>query len=811
MNLVGNFRFAVRSLRRVPGYAIAFVFTLGLGIGANTAIFSVINGVLLRPLPYPGADRIMYLEQAVTRAGIPNVMFSFPEVADYREQAKSFDEVVEFGDWTFNVLDRGEPHRATGGLVTANYFKVLGIRPQLGRTLVPEDEAEGSPPVAVLTHEYWLRAFGGDVAVVGQTLNLTVKQAAIVGVLPPGSHYASDQKQDFYVNYAANDHYMEAAMQDQRRHRMTDVFARLAPGATVESARAEVLAISTRLHEAYPEDYPESSGIEIVVTPWIEDLTSEARPTLLILLGISLFVLLIACANVANLTLTRLIRRERELAIRAALGAAGSRLRGQLLIENLILSTAGGLLGVILAVAGLDLLVAYTQRFTARIGEIGVDGSVLALTLTVAVGAAILFAWAPRLGFTRDLGASLSAAGGGRATGGLSRRRAQRVLVVCQLAFSFMLLVGAGLLVRTLVELNQVDPGFDLENVLSLQAPDFNQQSQEQRRQFGDSVVERVSTYPGVESAAMASAAPLGGSSPRFREFRVEGRTPGATTPLSVFRTVSVGYFETIGTTLLKGRSFTRADQPDTPGVVILSSSMAKYYFEQDDPIEGRISFDLGNGQWSPEYTVIGVVADTKSDGLDREPVHTFFQVSAQNFALSTFLVRSAGNAKPLTAEVVETIRALDPNRPVDTIQTLEELRSESIAPQRLNATLFGIFSLLALTIATVGVAGILLFSVSQRTQEFGIRAALGASRFQVVRTVLGEGVLLAAMGLGVGGMGSFFLSGLLSSFLFEVEPIDPATFAGSALVLVLVTIWASIVPARRAMKVDPMVALRIE
>ncbi len=329
MNLVGNFRFAVRSLRRVPGYAIAFVLTLGLGIGANTAIFSVIKGVLLRPLPYPGADRIMYLEQAVTRAGIPNVMFSFPEVADYREQAKSFDEVVEFGDWTFNVLDRGEPHRATGGLVTANHFKILGIRPRLGRTLVPEDEAEGSPPVAVL---------------------------------PPGSHYASDQKQDFYVNYAANDHYMGAAMQDQRRHRMTDVFARLAPGVTVESARAEVLAISTRLHEAYPEDYPESSGIEIIVTPWIEDLTSEARPTLLILLGISLFVLLIASANVANLTLPRLIRRERELAIRAALGAAGSRLRGQLLIENLSLSTAGGLLGVILAVAGRDLLVAYGGR-----------------------------------------------------------------------------------------------------------------------------------------------------------------------------------------------------------------------------------------------------------------------------------------------------------------------------------------------------------------------------------------------------------------------------------------------------------------
>ena len=800
--------YALRGLRRVPGYAAAFVLTLGLGIGANTAIFSVLNGVLLRPLPYPDADRIMYVEQAAVRSGMPSIMFSFPEVADYREQATTFDEFVEFGHWTFNVLDRGDPHRAIGGLVTPNYFKVLGIQPQLGRTLIPEDESPDAPPVAVLTHEYWLRVFGGDIAVVGQTLNLTVKQATIVGVLPPGSHYASDQPQDFYVNYAANDHYMGAAMQDERTHRMTDVFARLSPGATVDMARAEMSAISGRLRNAYPEAYPESRGIDIVVTPWIEDLTQEARPTLLILLGTAIFVLLIACANVANLTLTRLIRRERELAVRAALGAGGARLRGQLLVENLVLSTVGAVLGVVLAIAGLDLLVAYTARFTSRTGEIAVDGTVLALTLVVAVGTAILFAWAPRMPFTQDLGASLSASGGGRSTGGVSRRRTQRALVVCQLAFAFMLLVGAGLLIRTLVQLNQVDPGFDLANVLLLEAPDFTQQTPIQRQQFGNSVVERVEGYPGVVSAAMASAAPLRGSNPINREFRVEGRTLDGVMPQSVSRTVSPGYFSTAGTALVRGREFGRDDQPDSVAVTILSEAMARFYFEDEDPIGRRIAGwqSEGEANW---MTIVGVVEDTKADGLDQDAIHTYYRSSTQGFTPSTFLVRADGDARPLAPEVVETIRTLDPNRPVDHIQTLEELRSESIAPQRLNATLFGIFSLLALVIATVGIAGVLLFSVSQRTQEFGIRAALGATRAQVLRMVLQEGALLAIIGLGVGGIASLFLSGLLSGLLFEVEPIDPISFLGSAFVLILVSITASLIPAWRATQVDPMVALR--
>ena len=439
--MIKELRISLRNLGHAPGFALAFILTLGLGIGANTAIFSIINGVLLRPLPYPEADRIMHLRQTAVRAGIESTSFSFAEVADYRKQSKTFEEVVEFGDWTFNVLGRGEPHRATGGLVTPNFFKVLGLQPMLGRTLVSEDQAKGAQPVAVLTNEYWVRAFGSDPNVVGQTMDLTVKKALIVGVLRPGSHYATQRKQDFYVNYAANDHYMGASMQDERTHRMTDVFARLAPGATAETAQAELRHIATNLHSAYPQAYPADSGFDTIVTPWKEELTAKARPTLLILLGTTFFVLVIACANVANLSLTRLVQREREMAIRAALGATRTSLRRQLLSENLVLSVLGGLLGIGLAISGLDLLVDYTARFTTRTGEIHVDGFVLGFTLLVSIGAAVLFAWAPRLSFAIDPVQSINA-GGTRITGSRGRRRAQRALVVSQLAASFMLLIG---------------------------------------------------------------------------------------------------------------------------------------------------------------------------------------------------------------------------------------------------------------------------------------------------------------------------------------------------------------------------------
>ena len=813
--MVHDLRIALRSLPKIPGFSLAFILTLGLGIGANTAIFSVINGVLLRPLPYPEADRIMHLRQPQTAAGIENTSFSFPEVADYRSQSRTIDQFVEFGDWTFNVLGHGEPHRATGGLVTANFFPLLGARPQLGRMLLSSDEGRSAAPVAVLTDAYWQRVFGSDPAAVGQMLDLTVKKALIVGVLAPGAHYATRRKQDFYVNYAANDHYVGASMQDERVHRMTDAYARLAPGATAAAAQAELRTIAARLHETYPAAYPKSRGFDTVVTPWKDELTAKAKPTLMILLVTALFVLIIACANVANLTLTRLVQREREIAIRAALGAPGSFLRRQLLAENLVLSVLGGVLGVAFAVAGLNLLIAHAGRFTNRTGEIELDGWVLGATLVVSIAIALLFAWAPRLTFTADPVRAM-AGGGGRATGSPGRRRAQRALVVSQLAVSFMLLIGAGLLTRTLLRLYAVDPGFDLANVLSLRATNFATQNRAQGLQFTRDVLERVKAESAVQSVAMASAAPLAGSFPIQQEFRVDGADPDAAAgaPTTVTRIVSATYFETVGTRLRSGRTFQPTDLSTAPAVAILSESMARYYFKQDNPIGRHVSWKLVNGvtgavSWSPPAEIVGVAADSRADGIDQNPMHTLYRPDTQAGAQSTLLVRTAGSPDRLAPRVVETIRGLDPNRPIDHVQTLEEIRDETIAPQRLNATLIGLFAVLALAIATVGVAGVLAFSVSQRTNELGIRLALGAQRGAILRMILGEGATMALVGLVIGGLAAVPLSRLLNGLLFGVEPVDPPTIGLAAALLVAVALVAAWIPARRATAVDPMMALR--
>ena len=808
--MLNDIRLALRTLPRMPGFSLAFILTLGLGIGANTAIFSVINGVLLRPLPYPDADRIMHLRQPQVSAGVEDTSFSFVEVADYRAQSKTIDQFIEFGDWTFNVLGRGEPHRATGGLVTPNFFQLLGARPHLGRMLQPSDEGRTAQPVAVLTYGYWQRVFGSDPTVVGQILDLTVKKALIVGVLEPGSHYATARKQDFYVNYAANDHYVGASMQDERRHRMTDVYARLAPGATIGAAQAELRQIAARLHDSFSDAYPKSRGFDTIVTPWKDELTARAKPTLIILLVTTVFVLVIACANVANLTLTRLVQREREMAIRAALGARGTLLRRQLLAENLVLSIVGGVLGLGLAVAGLDLLTKYAGRFTNRTGEIALDGWVLTFTLVVSIVLALVFAWAPRLGFLNDPVRAM-ASGGGRSTGGIGRRRAQRALVVSQLAASFTLLIGAGLLTRSLFQLYAVDPGFDLANVLSLQAPDFSGFNRERRLQFSRDVLDRVRGEATVQSAAMASAAPLAGSFPQQQEFQVEGADleAVATAPKTVTRVISTGYFETVGTRLKAGRGFQPSDSATAPPVVILSEAMARYYFKEQTAIGRRISWKLFNGNWSPKAEIVGIAADSRADGIEQTPLHTMYQPDAQTNAQSTLLVRTAATDR-IAPRVVETIRSLDPNRPIDHIQTLEEIRDETIAPQRLNATLIGLFALLALAIATVGVAGVLAFSVSQRTNELGIRLALGAERQTILRMILGEGAAMAAIGLVIGGLAAIPLSRLLSGLLFGVEPVDLPTIAVSAVLLVLVALVAAWIPARTATAVDPMTALRL-
>jgi predicted permease len=813
-NLLRNIRHAVRSLARAPGYTTAFVLTLGLGIGLNTAIFSVINGVLLSPLPYPDSDRIVYVRQPAVAAGVPNASFSFEEVQDYREQSRTLDRFVEYGDWTFTVVGDDEPHRAVGGLVTGDYFEVLGLTPAVGRTLGPQDDGDGAEPAMVLTHDYWTRVFGADPDVIGRTVRLYAFSAPtttrIVGVLRPGTHYTGTRRQDFFVNYATNAHYMSATMQDARTHRMTDVFARLRQDQTVEAARTELAALSGAMHEEFPEAYPQHLGYGVEASLWQDELTKGARPTLLVLMGT--VVLLLACANVANLTLTRIIRRERELAVRAALGAGLRRLRIQLLTENLVLSLAGAGLGLVLAVFGLGMLVEYTNRFTVRTGEITIDVPVLLFTIAVAVAVAVLLAWAPSLPGVRNLGNAASAAGGARGGVGLPRKHVQRALVVSQLALSFTLLIGAGLMVRSLINLTRVDTGIDYENVVAMQAPNTTGLPQDENLLLMDQVVEQLRDYPGVRNVAHASRAPFESAMLMQRSYRVEGLADdGIASPMGSVNNVSPAYFQTVGIPILSGRAFTSNDVAASDSVVIINQRMAADLFGAEDPINRRIAQQQFNGGWGGWYRIVGVAADTREYGLSVAGAHTVYVPAAQSGAGGSVIVSTTGEAGPLAGRATEIVQAMDTDRPVDNVTTLTDLRSEDIAPERLNAVLFSAFAVLALLIAAIGVLGVLAFTVSQRTREFGVRMALGAEQRQVLTMVLSEGVILAVSALLVGGVAAVALSRFLGELLFEVSRTDPFTYAGVGLVLALVAIAAAYVPARRATRVDPMEALRSE
>jgi predicted permease len=790
--------------------------TLGLGIGLNTAIFSVINGVLLSPLPYPDADRIMYVQQPAVAAGVPNVRFSFQEVQDLREQARTLDQFVEYGDWTFTVVGDDDPHRAVGGLVTSNYFEVLALNPAVGRTLGPQDDGEGAEPVVVLTHDYWTRVFGADSDVIDRTVRLFAfsqpKVARIVGVLEPGTHYTGTRTQDFFVNYATNEHYLSATMQDARTHRMTDVFARLRPGQSAEAAQYELAALSAAMHESFPETYPEHQGLTVQASLWQDELTREARPTLIVLMGTVVLVLLLACANVANLTLTRIVRRERELTVRAALGAGRTRLRNQLLTENLVLSLAGAGLGLVLAVFGLELLVEYANRFTVRTGEIGIDVPVLVFTIAVAILVAVLLAWTPGLPGLQGLGNAAGAGGGARGAIGLPKKHVQRALVVSQLALSFTLLIGAGLMVRSLVNLTQVDTGIDYESVVSMQVPNSTGTPGPENLLLMDQVLEEIRGFPGVRSASHASRAPFQPVTLVQRNYRVEGMAEdGIASPMGQINIVSPDYFETVGVPMVRGRTFRDTDVADSESVVIINERMALDLFGNQDPINQRISQQQFDGAWADWSLIVGVAANTREYGLSLSGAHTIYSPAAQSSAGPAVVVATTGEAGPLSRRVTEIVQGMNADRPVDNITTLTDLRTEDIAAEKLNAMLFSTFAVLALLIAAIGVLGVLAFAVSQRTREFGVRMALGAEQRQVLGMVLREGMILAAGALFVGVLAAMGLSRFLVELLFEVSATDPATYASVGAILAMVAVLAAYVPAKRATRVDPMEALRSE
>ncbi len=809
----------LRGLARSPGYMLAFVLTLGLGIGANTAIFSVVNGIWLRPLPYRDGDRLVYLRHSGTLAGLDNVTFSVPEIDDYRKHSPSLDGVAEFSAMTFTMLGVDEPVRVRAGIVTGNYFEVMGLGPHLGRTISKSEDGEAAPMVAVLSYDYWNRLFGADPAVVGRTVTIDGRSVEIIGVAEPAPPYP--QRTDMYVNMVVSPHHLSASMTHDRVHRMTEVFARLAPDASLSSARSEVEAITDRLHEEYPEAYDPTMGYDVSVTRLRDELAARARPTLFMLLGVAAFVLMIACANVANLTLARVMRRYDEWALRVSLGAKTWTLRRQLLLENIVPSIAGAALGVLLAVAGVDLLASYITRYSTRASEITVDTTVLIVALVIAFAAASFFAFLPRLPGTASR--RLGWFSGTRSTAGVAGRRIQKLLVVSQVGVSFVLLVGAGLLLETLKNLQRDEGGVVLEEVLTMNIPiSYGALTAEELFTHHGTILERVQALPGVRSAGLSSMIPLR-DRPRgvfaglaAIEFEIEGQPtePGAPPPRADFRIVSGGYFDTLGMTLVQGRTFESTDTRDAAKVVVVNQALADHYFPDREVLGQRIGWrgeTLHFMGVTGEYrTIVGVVSDAKDYGVAENVPHVVFNPYTEVPLASSLFVRTA-QPDMVVRPILDLIRKLDPEQPVVDVRTLAQIRSESISPQRLNATLVGAFALLALTVAAVGVAGVLAFGVSQRTHEFGVRAALGAGRSVLIQVVLKEGARLALFGVAIGLAASFVFGGLISGLLHDVTPTDVGTLGLVAVLLTLVALLASAVPAWRASEIDPVQALREE
>jgi putative ABC transport system permease protein len=814
MNLLQDLRFTVRTLLRSPGFTIAVVLTLALGIGANTPVFSAVRGVLLRPLPHQDGERLVYLRHTAEKAGIDEAGFSVPEVIDYRDAATKLTGFGEFSSLTFNMIGNGDPVQVTTGIVSGNFFEVMGVAPVIGRLIDARDDGPAAAPVTVLSYEYWQSNFGGDPAVLGRVVNVNTKPSEIIGVLQPVPDYP--QETDIFVNVVTSPHHLDATMVYGRSHRMTGVFARLADGATIEEAQTEIDRISERVHAANPESYEEAAGYRVIVASLQDVLTARAKSTLALLMGTAAFVLIIACASVANLALMRGIRRERELVVRGALGAGIGRLRQLLLTENAVLALAGAALGLVFAYGGLGLLVAFARRFTPRAEEIHVDGGVLAFTIVLAVGAALALTFAPVLPRSRNMAGAL--AGGRRATGGTSKRRVQRALVVAQVAVSVVLLTGSGLLVRTLMNLYSVDLGVDIENVLTMDVPtpfDGGRTPDESLAYF-EEMQRRIEQLPGVVDVGMGSQVPLRPNQFEL-EIKAEGRDPvaGEPTPRAEYRTVTPEFFQVAGIPLLKGRAFESTDRRGTQRVVVLNQTLANRLFPNQDPIGRQVAwtgevlkFIPVSGDWR---TVVGVVGDTRDEGPEQEPPPVVYQPFAQEIFSGAMIIRARDNAAALIPETGRIIRELDPEQPLANVQTLEQIRDNNVAPTRINTLLVGSFGTLALLIAIVGIGGVLAFSVSQRVGEIGIRMSLGADAARVRRMVLAEGGVLIVAGLVVGLVIALVTTRIATGLLYGVSPTDPLTLAAVAGIMLAVGVVAAWLPAARAARVQPGEAMRVE
>ncbi len=817
MGFITDFKFALRSLLRVKGLAITVIVTLALGIGANAAIFSVVRGVLLRPLANKDEDRLIYIRQTARGIGAENANWSVPEIRDLRSRVKT---VTSFGDFSvieFTMVGLGEPRVVRAGVVGGSYFDVMGLRPVRGRLVDATDDGPSSAGVAVLTYRFWTTAFGSDPNVLGKVVRLGDRSATIIGVVEPSVPYPAET--EIIANVVTSPHHLSATMVDGRVHRMTELFARLAPGRDLEAARAELAAVHGAIIREHHEAYPKNADFRIEAVRLRDQITSPARTVLLVLLAASALVFVIACSNVANLILARSVRREGELAVRAALGASAGALRRTLLAESLLLCGVGATLGVLIARPMVAILAQYAARFSVRALDITVDSTLLWVGVVLALAAAVLLAFVPRLPSSEATsGIGLSSSGTVRITSGTNRRL--RLFAVTQIAASFVLLAGAGMLLTTLLALQAAPTGFQTSNVLALNVPIISySRPPEQLAIFYKEALRRVSQLPGVKRAAIGTIVPwrdAGTFGPGF-QFTAEGykKAVGEEDPRARFRTVSPGFFASLGVPIIAGRDFNEADSHDAEKVVIISKSLAQRMFPTQDAVNRKLMWtdpvmkfiDVSTGT----RRIVGVAADIDDENVVPGPAMSVYHPFEQEIGGGRLFVHASTDPYALVTPITRIIRDLSSDQPVEQAATLDDIRAEVLAPDRLNALVFGVFAGVALLIAIVGVAGVLAFSVSARTREFGVRLAIGSEPKHLLTRVLTEGAVIAGAGVIAGAIGGLALARLVGTYITDVRMPGLLPIVASAAILVLAAVLASLMPAARASRVDVIQALRTE
>jgi putative ABC transport system permease protein len=810
LSFLNELRFAVRSLSRVKGLAATVIVTLALGIGANAAIFSVVNGVLLKPLVNREQDRLIYLRQSAPGLNVDNVQFSMPEIRDLKARVTSVTAFGEFSVTEFTMVGLGEPRRVRAGVVGGSYFEVMGLRPTLGRLLDDTDDGADAAGAVVLTHGFWTRAFQGDPEVIGRSIRLGDRSATIVGVLEPSVPYPTET--EIIANIVTSPHHLGATMVEGRAHRMTELFGRIAPDVDLETARAEIRAAHAAILTEHGDAYPVTADYRIEAVRLRDQIVAPARTILLVLLAASALVFIVACSNVANLILARSVRRERELAVRAGLGASRGALRRTLLAESVVLCGAGAVLAMLIARPMVTVLSRYASRFSVRALDVTVDASVMWVGVGLSLTAAVLLAFVPRL-------PSADAANGfGLSTGSLriatgTNRRLQ-VFAVTQIAASFILLVGAGMLITTLFALQRAQTGINLGNVLAVNVPDSTR-PREEVASVRREVIRRVSELPGVTRVAMGSNVPWREEGFYSAQFTVEGyaKANGEEDPRARFRTVSPGFFEALGVPILAGRDFTADDRRGGERVVIVSQSVALRMFSSLDAVNRQLRWtdpmiEFINVSGEPRR-IVGVVADLDDENVVPGAAMTVYHPMEQEIGGGRLFVHANTDPYALLPAITKVIRELSADQPVENAATLEDVRAEVLAPNRLNGMVFGGFALMALTIALVGVAGVLAFTVSARTREFGVRLAIGSAPHHLLGRVLREGAAIAVSGIMAGALGGLLLTSLVDHYVTPIDIPGALTITAAATLLITAAILASLMPAARAARVDVMQALR--